>query len=312
MTTQSKFKGTFFFLFLLAFQLFCSGHGKISPLTLTQFPSPMIECTRSHQRVSDEFLPGQQFQIDSLFANPVEIFLPSNIFAEKSVSLLLHFHGTSEAAKFAVSKASQPFVLVNINLGSGSSKYEQALLDKKIFSYLLKKVERQAAACLENFKQFDKIVISSFSAGYGAVRAIIHFHENIENIDGIILLDGLHTDYIPDRLVIARGGKLNVEKLKDFQTFAELAADGKKKLLIAHSEIFPGTYASTTETADYLIQSLRLKRTPVLNWGPMGMQQVSEVRKNKFWVFGYAGNSAPDHVDFLHGLSFFLNFMLEN
>jgi vacuolar-type H+-ATPase subunit H len=53
---------------------------------------------------------------------------------------------------------------------------------------------------------------------------------------------------------------------------------GRKQMIVTHSEIFPGTFASTTETADWLLHALGLRRTPVLRWGPRGMQQLSEVR----------------------------------
>jgi hypothetical protein len=36
--------------------------------------------------------------------------------------------------------------------------------------------------------------------------------------------------------------------------------------------------------------------------GPVQTQQLSEVRKANFRLVGYAGNSAPDHVDQLHAL----------
>jgi hypothetical protein len=73
-------------------------------------------------------------------------------------------------------------------------------------------------------------------------------------------------------------------------------------MLVTHSEIFPGTYASTTETADWLIAELGLARRPVMKWGPMGTQQLSEVRAGGFTLIGFAGNTAPDHVDQLHAL----------
>jgi hypothetical protein len=38
----------------------------------------------------------------------------------------------------------------------------------------------------------------------------------------------------------------------------------------------------------------------------MGAQQLSEVRVGKFLMVGYAGNSAPDHVDQLHSLPEYL------
>lgn len=70
-------------------------------------------------------------------------------------------------------------------------------------------------------------------------------------------------------------------------------------MLIAHSEIFPGTYASTTETA---IRALGRRRTAVLQWGPRGMQQLGEVRHKGFRVPGFAGTTAPDHIDQLHAM----------
>ena len=75
-----------------------------------------------------------------------------------------------------------------------------------------------------------------------------------------------------------------------------------KTFVVTHSEIFPGTYASTTECADYLLAALSLKRRPKPMRGPIGMQQLSAVDAGGFRVRGYAGNTAPDHVDFLHAM----------
>ena len=78
---------------------------------------------------------------------------------------------------------------------------------------------------------------------------------------------------------------------------------------MTHSEIFPGTFASTTETADYLLKQLKIERRRVLKWGPMGLQQLSEARAGRFLLIGYAGNSAPDHVDQLHSLPEYLKWL---
>ena len=153
----------------------------------------------------------------------------------------------------------------------------------------------------------NQTILSSFSAGYGSIRAILRNAENINLIDGIIVLDGLHTDYIPEGKVLYEGGKLNTEKLQPFLDFAKLASEKKKVFLITHSEIFPGMYASSTETADFLIQILELNRKPVLKWGPLGMQQLCEVREGNLQILGFAGNTAPDHIDHFHGLYYFLN-----
>jgi hypothetical protein len=95
---------------------------------------------------------------------------------------------------------------------------------------------------------------------------------------------------------------LDTINLVAFRDFARAAMNGEKRFLVTHSEIFPGTFASTTETADWILGSLGLRRTPVLEWGPRGMQQLSEVRVGHLEVRGYAGNSAPDHIDQLHAM----------
>ena len=84
--------------------------------------------------------------------------------------------------------------------------------------------------------------------------------------------------------------------------FARLAIAGEKHMLVTHSEIFPGTFASTTETADWMLRTLGLERTAVVEWGPGGMQRLSLVERAGFRLEGYAGNTAPDHIDHLHAL----------
>jgi len=116
---------------------------------------------------------------------------------------------------------------------------------------------------------------------------------------------------VPAGRVLAEGGTLDVDNLQCFVEYARRAADGEVQLLITHSEIFPGTYASTTETADHLIDSLDLGRNAVLKWGPCGMQQISETSKGNLTIMGFAGNSAPDHVDHLHALPHLLKMLIE-
>ena len=155
---------------------------------------------------------------------------------------------------------------------------------------------------------FRRVEVSAFSAGYGAVRAVLR-DDAFSGIDGVLLLDGLHTSYVPEGRVLFEGGRLDTTLLDPFVRFARQAVMGAKRFVVTHSAIFPGTFASTTETTDYLIEALGLERTPVLRWGPGGMQQLSEVRSGGLHVLGFAGNTAPDHMDHLHGLEAFLEIL---
>ena len=154
-----------------------------------------------------------------------------------------------------------------------------------------------------------RFTLVGFSAGHGAVRAILRTPRHFDRVSAVLLLDGMHTAYVPDGKPIAAGGSLDTTNLVAFADFARAAIAGKKPFLVTHSEIFPGTFASTTETADWLLATLGLHRTPVMQRGPRGMQQLSEVRAGQFELLGFAGNSAPDHVDQLHPLPVFLGML---
>jgi hypothetical protein len=84
---------------------------------------------------------------------------------------------------------------------------------------------------------------------------------------------------------------------------------GKKQMVVTHSEIVAGAYASTTETAGYLLGRLDLKRERAAREGPMKTRQLSEARKGRFTLVGYAGAAAADHVDQLHCLPDYLGWV---
>jgi hypothetical protein len=112
----------------------------------------------------------------------------------------------------------------------------------------------------------------------------------------------VHSSYVPEGTVLDAGGTIDSTNLVAFADFARAAMRGEKRFLVTHSEIFPGTFASTTETAEWLLHTVGVKRRAVLRWGPRGMQQLSEAREGRFTLLGYAGNSAPDHIDQLHAM----------
>ncbi len=277
-----------------------------APLPVPQNPSPMVDYTRAHERIEERAYPGLRFTIEDLLDKPAEVFVPQAHQAADSLKLLIHFHGAGFIGMEAVQAPAEPYALAAVNLGSGSSVYERAFTDPATLPRLIDTVTKELGQRRPEAPVFSSVVLSAFSAGYGAARAILRSEQASARVEGVILLDGLHTGYVPERAVLAEGGRLDTTNMEPFLRLAQAAARGEKWFLITHSEIFPGTYASTTETADYLIQRLGLKRTPVLKWGPGGMQQLSEVRAGRFIVLGFAGNTAPDHVDHLHALPRFL------
>lgn len=273
-----------------------------TPPPASQNPSPMVEETRAHERLVPRELGG----VTRAFAGPagrmMELHIPDGARASDSVDLVLHFHGAAWLPHQAVASLGGHSVSAVVNLGAGSGVYDRAFSDGAAFDSLLAALAREAAVATGRATRIARVTLTAYSAGHGAVRAILREPRHFARVDAVLLLDGMHTSYVPERTVLAEGGALDTASLVHFAELARAAVRGDKRLVVTHSEIFPGTFASTTETANWLIRALGLRRTRVLRWGPRGMQQLSEVRAGRFELLGFAGNSAPDHVDHLHAL----------
>jgi hypothetical protein len=279
------------FLTLVFFSVSAGIAAAQTPPKSNQNPSPMVEHTRAHERLKEERPPGKRFALTI-----GHLFIPDKL--PENAPLFIHFHGATWLAEVAAAKHKS--AVIYVQLGNGSSVYARPFAEPKAFADMLKEAEERAA------RKFDFVGLTAWSAGYGAVRAILKDDKHYERVRFVLLLDGLHAGYVS-----GKPGPKEPELLtEDLAVFVKLARDataGKKQFVLTHTEIFPGTFASTTETADYLLKQLELKRKPVLRWGPLGTQILCEVKHESFHLLGFAGNSAPDHVDLLHALPEFLN-----
>ncbi len=254
----------------------------------SQNPSPMVEHRRPHPRLTKAEPPGRRhpLSLGTLYA-------PKAARIRNGMPLLVFFHGGSWLPEVAA--AQRKSAVLHMQLGAGSGVYGRAFTDPERFAQLITEAETKWGV------RFGRITLGGWSAGNGAIRAILRDAAAYDRIAAVISIDGIHTDYVNGKPGPQESDIAPVH-LEYWLKFSRDAIAGRKRLLIVHTEIFPGTYASTTETADWLIRELGLKPKPVLRWGPMRTQQLSEARSGKFELRGYAGNSAPDHVDLLHSL----------
>jgi len=224
----------------------------------------MVEETRAHERLTQKQLGGITRSFAGPRDRPVELLIPDRTRTSDAFDLVVHFHGAAWLPEQAVAGLGGATVVAVVNLGAGSGAYHSAFTDPSAFDSLLAGVSREVSAAIGRTPRLGRLALVGFSAGHGAVRAILREPRHFAKIDAVLLLDGMHTSYVPEGAVL--------------------------------------TYAATTETSDWLLRALGLRRTPVLRWGPRGMQQLSEVRAGRFELLGFAGNSGPDHIDHLHAM----------
>lgn len=273
----------------------------------SQNPSPMVEHIREHPRLEKKEIPGQRLKLSL-----GQLFIPekwasasatpgsSEATTKPPTKLVLAFHCGNWIPEIAVSQLQTPVPCITFQLGSGSAKYAQPFQDDpELLKLLLTQAEEKLSVTV------DELILVGWSAGYGAVGELLKSDSSEQLCSSVLLIDGLHASYV-DGKPGPQESKLVTDSLQPFLKFASKASKSEKRMIVLHSEIFPGTFASTTETADWLINQLQLKRTPVLKWGPMRTQQVGETQQGKLQIRAFAGNSAPDHVDLLHGMPEFL------
>ncbi|MGQ0737173.1 MAG: hypothetical protein ACT4QD_26440 [Acidobacteriota bacterium] len=265
-----------------------------------QNPSPMSDSTRPHMRVSESRAPGLRISL------PLgDLYVSERFGRPDRAPLIVHFHGAPWLIEHHVRRAAPGAALVAVNLGAGSARYATAFADPGHLSALLQQAADAAASLTGRRPSWRSVTLTSFSAGYGAIRAILQDTAAYDRVDAVLLADGLHASYVlagDPAAPRATDPPVDQTTLDPFIRLAKDAAAGRKRLWVTHSEVYPGTYASTTDTANVLLASTGLTRRPILRAGPIGMQQLSVARQGGLLVLGFAGNSAPDHLDHLYAL----------
>ncbi len=200
--------------------------------------------------------------------------------------VVFHFHGHEAARKEWIS-VMDGAVLVGIDLGLGSGPYETAFDAPDAFSHLVGSVERAVEKKTGRPAKARKIGLSAWSAGYGAVQKILGQKYGKERVDAVVLLDGLHCGY--------SGQSVNALQIRAFSAFAKEAAAKRKLMFVSHSSIIPPGYASTTETANFLIHEVGGTPKASSGAGPLGMDLISRYTLGNFHVRGFSGNDKMDH-----------------
>ncbi len=221
----------------------------------------------------------------------IRLLMPkrSPLTADQGFDLIIHFHGSNAIRKLIVDEVDN-IVIVGINLGAGALTYGRPFEHPDSFPTLLRNIENAVAAYSGNNKAHIRhLALTGWSAGYGAIRAILR-HPDRDRVDAVALLDGLHSDYEEEN-----SHQLNADQMAPFVRFAQRAAKSRKFLFLSHSSIIPPGYSSTTETTHYLTRKLGIpvkgskgKDSPLL-------QRYEQAKRGQFLMQGYLGKEKIDH-----------------
>ncbi len=203
-------------------------------------------------------------------------------------SLLVHFHG-AEPVRKELAPERMDLVIAALDAGAGSGKYERALSRDGAFEALLSAVEREVrAASGRPDARLGHLAVSSWSAGYGAIGQLLaRPHERLE---ALVLLDSLYAGYKPGKRALEHG------QAALFVRAARTAAEGGPLFYLTTTEIETDGYASTGETAEFVLRELGARPTDLARGGSGDeLTLLRSYDRGALFVRGYAGKGKGDH-----------------
>lgn len=234
---------------------------------------------------------------------------PKRGFPEGEFDLIFHFHAGKWADKEFREIAGPAGVVVRLDYGVGTQPYEDAFKNPDRFQQMIDETTSELVARYApdgGTLKMRRLSLFAWSAGYASIRRILNQRDYYDRVDTVVLLDGLHTNYVEKvpKGAVARGipfpHHVDVRSLSPFTKLALDAAAGKKEFVFTHSSIVPPGYASTTETAAALEELVHAKKQEERVEGPGSLVRLYEADAGEFHVLGFAGETKESHVAQLH------------
>jgi hypothetical protein len=197
--------------------------------------------------------------------------------------LIIHLNGDAPVLR-ELQDSQQLFVLYTLTLDVGKS-YAPSFTAQG-YESLVSAIEQALSKQEGRPAHAGHVALSAWSAGFSGVEQALS-QPSASEVDAVILVDALHAPRNNDAAFKAQ--------LKPFVDYAARAASGERFMFVSHSSIDPPDFASTTECAHYLIESLGGKPQAVRRSDALGLELVELFDRGEVHVRGYAGNDKADH-----------------
>jgi hypothetical protein len=236
---------------------------------------------------------GRQFTLSNA---AWKVFIPSTYQPRSGnvADVLVHFHGDPQTVWNNAKYAKLNTIVVTVNYSGLSSAYttpfSNASLFQTVLDEALAKVRQQAD--ISDSLQWDQLGVSSFSAGYGAVREILKSAGYRNQIDSLLAADSLYATTAGD------GTPLD-SQMADYKTFATLAKNGQKTFLYSHSQVPTFTYETTGECGDELMQHLGISASAYNVNGLGTLNFYRRAQSGNFKLWGALGSDGDSHLEHL-------------
>ena len=242
-------------------------------------------------------LPGETLEIED-GDRRYTLFLPKEMKRTEDVTLAIHFHSAQWHAIQEHLDRGLDGPMIAFYPGEGSSVYGKSFEDKDRLGRWKERVAQELRnRGFPDTAQVKRIDITSFSAGYGAVRQLLKDADTFKSIGRVILGDSLYgsLDATSAERIPAR------EHIEVWLPLAQAALRGEKEFVITYSAVKTPTYASSSECARAIVSAVHGQMKPIERGSlPATLDPqfplLERFDSGKFHVWGYGGEDAAAHM----------------
>ncbi len=231
------------------------------------------------------------------------LFVPSKWKAPASgqVDLRINFHGATWFAIQEHLRGGLNHPMIAFHGGDGSGKYQRPFKDTLRFGRWMKIVEdKLKEGGSPASTKITAVSISSYGAGYAAIREILQSAEYQKLIKRVVIAGAIYADYAKDADGSDTKTPIN-SQIDPYIPFAQAATLGEKTFVITYSEVLPGPYAGSSECAEAIsskvggtFAEVELDSSAAANDPDFPLIKRCDVKSFHLW--GYAGNTPESHI----------------
>jgi hypothetical protein len=221
------------------------------------------------------------------------LFIPSSAKPGKDVALTLHFHSATWHAIQEHLDRGLNGPLIAFYPGEGSSTYANAFSSPdRLRGWMERTLDELRSRGWDKDSKISALEVSSFSAGYGAVREMVKWPWAFALIRRVVLADSLYGSL--------RNTEIRApvrEHVEVWKPLAVAAVEGKKTLAITTSSVPTPQYASSKEVALALMAEVGGVYSSVDKTVPGSpFPLLGRCDKGRFHFWHYGGSDGQAHM----------------
>lgn len=207
--------------------------------------------------------------------------------------VIVHFHGLGKLQEHNLETTKIDAAMVSLNRGVGSDAYARAFADGSEFIAFLAEVDSEIAKANRVTPGLHRrrLALTAWSAGAITVSKLMGEKEVFDQVDTVLLADGLFTSFTN-----VKKRTMNTTSLDKWVTYIDLAKKNQRLFAITHTAIPTGDYPSVGEVVTKVLEMASIEKTPSSAEKIEHMKETFTVDNGNFHVKGYDGVLAGDHI----------------